>query len=52
MINCEAGISRSPGVAIGIASVLKTDPDIKELKRLFPCTTGPFRSWSRMPHVL
>jgi len=37
MINCEAGISRSPGVAIGIASVLKTDPDIKELKRLFPC---------------
>lgn len=37
MINCEAGISRSPGVAIGIASALKTDPDVTELKRMFPC---------------
>jgi predicted protein tyrosine phosphatase len=37
MINCEAGISRSPGIAIGIASVLKTDPDIKKLKQQFPC---------------
>jgi len=37
MINCEEGISRSPGVAIGIASVLKTYPDVNKLKSQFPC---------------
>lgn len=37
MINCEAGISRSPGVAIGIARHLKCDPNENELKNQFPC---------------
>jgi len=37
MINCEAGISRSPGVAIGIATILRTEPDAAELKKQFPC---------------
>ena len=37
VIHCEAGISRSPGVAIGLAKFIKTIPDEEELKRLFPC---------------
>jgi len=36
MINCEAGISRSPGVAIGLASYIATIPDRKKLIELFP----------------
>jgi predicted protein tyrosine phosphatase len=37
VIHCEAGISRSPGVAIGLASVLKTRPSKAVLMQLFPC---------------
>lgn len=37
VINCEAGISRSPAVAIGLASRIETSPGVKELKQLFPC---------------
>jgi predicted protein tyrosine phosphatase len=37
VIHCEAGISRSPGVAIGLASYIATIPDRKKLIELFPC---------------
>ena len=36
VIHCEAGISRSPAVAIGLAKYFRTTPDEEELKRLFP----------------
>jgi predicted protein tyrosine phosphatase len=37
MINCEAGISRSPAVAIGLSSYINVMPDRKRLIELFPC---------------
>jgi predicted protein tyrosine phosphatase len=37
VIHCEAGISRSPGVAIGLSSFFKTIPNEEKLKELFPC---------------
>ena len=37
IIHCEAGISRSPGVAIGLSSYIATIPDRKKLIELFPC---------------
>ena len=37
IIHCEAGISRSPAVAIGLARYLKCTPTAKELERMFPC---------------
>ena len=36
VIHCEAGISRSPGVAIGLAKYIKTIPDRERLIELFP----------------
>ena len=36
VIHCEAGISRSPAVAIGLASVIDTNPSVGALKKLFP----------------
>lgn len=36
VIHCEAGISRSPGVALGLASRIETFPDITRLEHLFP----------------
>lgn len=37
VIHCEVGVSRSPGVAIGLASYINTIPDRKKLIELFPC---------------
>jgi predicted protein tyrosine phosphatase len=37
VINCEAGISRSPGVAIGLGRFIDTKPSCEELMRDFPC---------------
>ena len=37
LIHCEAGISRSPGLAIGLASYINTEPTRKKLIELFPC---------------
>lgn len=37
IIHCEAGISRSPGVALGLSKFLKFDTDMEELERMFPC---------------
>lgn len=36
IINCEAGVSRSPGVAIGLAKHLAMRPNVKLLKKMFP----------------
>ena len=36
VIHCEAGISRSPGVAIGLAKYIKTIPSREKLIELFP----------------
>lgn len=36
VIHCEAGISRSPGVAIGLASVIRTVPSRARLMEMFP----------------
>jgi len=36
IIHCEAGVSRSPGVAIGLAKYFKVTPNEKRLKELFP----------------
>lgn len=37
VIHCEAGISRSPGVALGLASRIETFPDVQKLEQSFPC---------------
>ena len=37
LIHCEAGISRSPAVAIGLARHLKCTPTARELERMYPC---------------
>jgi len=37
VIHCEAGISRSPGVAIGLAKYIKVSPDREQLIKNFPC---------------
>jgi predicted protein tyrosine phosphatase len=36
IIHCEAGISRSPGVAIGLAKHIALKPNRQQLKDLFP----------------
>lgn len=36
VIHCEAGISRSPGVAIGLAKFIDTEPDQVRLEKMFP----------------
>ena len=36
IIHCEAGISRSPGVAIGLARYLYMDPNLDKLIELYP----------------
>jgi predicted protein tyrosine phosphatase len=36
IIHCEAGISRSPGVAIGLAKYIALKPNRQELIKLFP----------------
>ena len=36
IIHCEAGISRSPGVAIGLARYIHTAPTDTELEKMFP----------------
>lgn len=36
IIHCEAGISRSPGVAIGLAKYIALRPNREELKKMFP----------------
>jgi len=37
MIHCEAGISRSPGVALGLAKIIKYHVSVEELERRYPC---------------
>lgn len=37
VVHCEAGISRSPGVALAVASYLTTTPPLAQLEKLFPC---------------
>ena len=37
IIHCEAGISRSPGVAIGLARYIDLNPDVGKLIEMFPC---------------
>ena len=36
VIHCEAGISRSPGVAIGLAKFIALRPDRSQLMKMFP----------------
>jgi len=36
IIHCEAGISRSPGVAIGLARFIRTEPSMDQLIDMFP----------------
>ena len=36
IIHCEAGISRSPGVAIGLSRYLKFQPNRRILKKMYP----------------
>lgn len=36
VIHCEAGISRSPGIAIGLAKHLRCTPNARELERMYP----------------
>jgi len=36
VIHCEAGISRSPAVAIGLSKFLKFNPNRRNLKKMFP----------------
>jgi predicted protein tyrosine phosphatase len=37
VIHCEAGVSRSPGVAIGAARYIDLDPGVEKLIERFPC---------------
>lgn len=37
LVHCEAGVSRSPGVAIGIARYMEVDPGVDNLIDRFPC---------------
>lgn len=37
VIHCEAGISRSPAVAIGLARFIDTEPNQDKLEEMFPC---------------
>lgn len=37
VIHCEAGVSRSPGIAIGLARYISVDPEIDILIKRFPC---------------
>jgi predicted protein tyrosine phosphatase len=37
VIHCEAGISRSPGVAIALADYITFEPNRKKLIEMFPC---------------
>ena len=37
IIHCEAGISRSPGVAIGLAKHIALRPGLSRLKTMFQC---------------
>lgn len=37
VIHCEAGASRSPGIAVGIARYLNVDPELGKLIEMFPC---------------
>ena len=37
IIHCEAGISRSPGVAIGLAKHIALRPGIQRLKSMYQC---------------
>ena len=36
IIHCEAGISRSPGVAIGLARYIDLSPNVDKLVKMFP----------------
>ena len=36
IIHCEAGISRSPGVAIGLARYIDLNPNVEKLWKMFP----------------
>ena len=36
-IHCEAGISRSPGVAIGLSKYFSMSPNRKTLQKMFQC---------------
>lgn len=37
VIHCEAGVSRSPGIAVGAARYLNVDPELDKLIERFPC---------------
>jgi len=43
VIHCEAGISRSPGVAIGLARYISVKPDAGELIKKYPCANNHVR---------
>ena len=45
IIHCEAGISRSPGVAIGLARFFNTCPNESQLRELFPYFNMHVRSY-------
>ena len=36
IIHCEAGISRSPGVAIGLAMYIDANPNVEKLEQQYP----------------
>jgi len=36
IIHCEAGVSRSPAVAMGLGKYISLEPGVKELEKLFP----------------
>lgn len=43
IIHCEAGISRSPGVALGLSRYIDLDPGISILQKMFPCYNSHVR---------
>jgi predicted protein tyrosine phosphatase len=45
IIHCEAGISRSPGVALGLSRYIDFDPDISTLQKRFPCHNSHVRTF-------
>jgi predicted protein tyrosine phosphatase len=45
IIHCEAGISRSPGVALGLSRYIELDPGTHMLQKMFPCYNSYVRKY-------
>lgn len=45
IIHCEAGISRSPGVALGLSRYIELNPGTAMLQKMFPCHNSYVRKY-------